>query len=243
MHKGRRLALFTAANVDWRRKNRLVNGKKPTRAELRGFKNGAERWATDWRIDDRHQLPDIFFTEDDQMFDKGHLVRRDDVCWGTSFKDIQKANGDTYHTTNCSPQTMAFNQAGEGEDNWGDLENVVQTETNAEKAILFSGPVLDEDDPLFSGTGENGEKLDIRIPRRYWKIVVVKGAEGPETYGFVLEQDLSTLEFAVPSEWTRHMKSIEEIENMLHGWVDLDWLKEHDRFGSEEAVNIAEQVQ
>ena len=34
-------------------------------------------------------------------------------------------NGDTYHTTNCSPQVAGFNRAANGEDNWGDLENLV----------------------------------------------------------------------------------------------------------------------
>jgi endonuclease G len=243
MHKGRRLALFTAANVDWRSSVRLIDGRKPSRGELSGIPDGtAELWQTDWRIDANHQLPDVFFTKDGGMFDKGHLVRRDDVCWGKTFKDIQKANGDTYHTTNCSPQTAAFNQGAKGEDNWGDLESLVQQQTKAEKAILFSGPVLDEDDPVFEGKGENGAKLMVRIPRRFWKIVVVKGATTPDAYGFVLEQDLSALEFAVPTPWKRYMKSIEEIEEMLQGLVDLSWLKRFDRAETEEGVRMAEGV-
>ncbi len=93
----------------------------------------------DWRIPKDHQLPDVFFNEDRGAFDKGHLVRRDDVCWGSTFKDIQKGNGDTYHTTNCSPQTAAFNQAAKGEDNWGDLEDLVGKETRAEKVDHLLG--------------------------------------------------------------------------------------------------------
>ena len=58
------------------------------------------------------------------------------------FRDIQKANGDTYHTTNCSPQVAGFNRANQGEDNWGRLENMIQKETRAEKVIVFSGPVV-----------------------------------------------------------------------------------------------------
>jgi len=242
MHKGRRLAIYTGSNVDWRPSVRTINGKKPTRGELTGIPDGvAELWSTDWRIDAEHQLPDIFFTKDGGAFDKGHIVRRDDVCWGSSFKDMQKGNGDTYHTTNCSPQTSAFNQSAQGEDNWGDLENLVQKETKAEKAILFAGPVLAEDDPLFEGRDEDG-KLVIRVPRAFWKIVVVKGTNGPEAYGFVLEQDLSALEFAVPAQWRQYMKSIEEIEEMLGGLVDLGWLKQFDRIESDESVRISEQL-
>jgi len=242
VHKGRRLALLTASNVDWREDHRLVNGKKPSRKQLTGLGDGdIEKWMTDWRIPAQHQLPDVFFTKDGGAFDKGHIVRRDDVCWGTSFQDIQKGNGDTYHTTNCTPQTGPFNQSAQGVDNWGDLENMIQKETSAEKAIIFAGPVLAEDDRMFDGKDETGSVV-VRIPQRFWKIVVVKGDSGPQAFGFVLEQDLSDVplreEFVVPAHWRRFMKSVADIEDMLFGCATLDWLKAHDRFGHEEGVRM-----
>jgi endonuclease G len=245
VHRGRRLALFTASNVDWRDRMRRVMGKKPTRSELTGLDDGSiEQWVTDWRIPEKHQLPDVFFTEDRGAFDKGHLVRRDDVCWGPTFEDIQKGNGDTYHTTNCSPQTAAFNQAARGKDNWGDLENLIQAVTKAETSIIFSGPVLADDDRRFRGRDRTGTTL-IQIPRRFWKIVVVKGAGGPEAYGFLLEQSLAAvrLEFAVPAAWRRHTCKIEEIEGLLNGLARLPWLKNVDRFDSNEGVRIATRLQ
>jgi endonuclease G len=246
MHKGRRIALFTASNVDWREDQRLVNGKKPSRKELTELEdNVAEQWVTDWRIASEHQLPDLFYTKDGGAFDKGHLVRRDDVCWGKNFKDIQKGNGDTYHTTNCSPQIKQFNQSAQGVDNWGDLENLIQKQTKAEKAIVFAGPAFQEDDPLFEGRTDNG-RIQVRIPRKFWKVVVVKGASGPEAYGFVLEQDLSAVptveEFAVPKQWKRFMKSIAGIEEMLNGLATMGWLKKHDQFGGEEGVRISSEL-
>jgi endonuclease G, mitochondrial len=245
VHKGRRLALFTASNVDWRPDTHKVNGKKPTRKELTGLPDKtAEQWVTDWRIAEDEQLPDIFFSEDDGAFDKGHLVRRDDVAWGSSFEDIQKGNGDTYHTTNCSPQIKDFNQASQGEDNWGDLENLVQKETKAEKACIFAGPVLEEDDPQFRGTmSEDGTKVLIRIPRSFWKIIVVNDGD-LKAYGFVLEQDLANvpLEFAVPTPWKKFMKSIDDIEALLNGLADLKHLKPFDQFDSNEAVRINEAI-
>jgi endonuclease G len=235
VHKRRRLALFTAANVDWRPQSRLVGGVKFGRKELTGLAdNDRERWVTDPRIPGAHQLPDVFYTKGGGAFDKGHLVRRDDVCWGTSKEDIQMANGDTFHTTNCSPQVAGFNRANRGEDNWGRLENMVRAETRAERAILFSGPAFADDDPLFNSRDVHG-RVSIPIPRAYWKIVVVKGAGGPEAYGFILEQDLSAVptaeEFVVPSAWRRYLRSIAEIEGLLGGLATLDWLKPHDRSG------------
>jgi endonuclease G, mitochondrial len=237
VHKGRRMAMFTAANVDWRPAKRLVDGKKPTRAQLTGIAAGAaEQWVTDPRIPDDCQLPDDFYTRDRAAFDKGHLVRRDDVCWGDSFEDIQKGNGDTYHTTNCSPQVGGFNRSANGEDNWGDLENLVQRQTKAERVIVFSGPVLRDDDPVFHGHDLRGE-VEVQIPRAYWKIVVA-ASDGLRAYGFQLKQSLRdvkfTEEFVVPSEWDRYQVRIEDIEKALRGWARLDWLKEHDGFDTTE---------
>ncbi len=232
MHKKRRLALFTAANVDWRSDSRLIEGRKPTRKELTGLDDfDLEKWKMDSRIPKDNQLPDLFFTKDNANWDKGHLVRRDDVCWGKSINDIRKANGDTFHTTNCSPQTAGFNRSAKGVDNWGDLENLVQKQSGAEKVTIFSGPALAEDDPLFLGKDEDGE-VHVQIPRKFWKVVVAKGANGPEAFGFMLEQDLaqSELEFIVPGQWRTFMRPISEIEGLLNGLASLSWLKKHDQF-------------
>jgi endonuclease G, mitochondrial len=243
IHQKRRLALFTAANVDWRAEKRLIKGRKPSRKQLTGLNDGdIEKWATDERLAPEDQLPDVFYTKDGGAFDKGHLVRRDDVVWGSSFKDMQKANGDTFHTTNCSPQVQSFNQSARGENNWGDLENLVQQETDSEKAIVFSGPVFGDEDRVFVGRDDEGEEIRLKIPEKFWKVIVVKEKSDAGAYGFVLEQDLSTVptveEFAVPTEWRQFTSSIAEIEASLGGLLDLKWLKKRDRFGSEEAAAI-----
>jgi endonuclease G len=230
MHKKRRLALFCAANVDWRQSGRLINGKKPTRKDLTGLGEGdIEKWRSDPRIPLTQQLPDVFFTKDGGAFDKGHLIRREDVAYGTSFADMQMGNGDTYHVTNCSPQTGKFNQSARGEDNWGDLENMIQKETKAEKVCLFVGPVLSAGDPVFVGRDHLGE-VRVQVPRKFWKVIVANGPDGPAAYGFMLEQDLTDVptEFAVPDAWRLYLKPISEIEGMLGGLVKLTWLREHD---------------
>ena len=244
LHKKRRLAIFAAANVDWREESRLIDGRKPTRRELTELDDNAqEKWVTDPRLAEADQLPDLFYTKDGGAFDKGHIIRRDDVAWGATFEDMQMANGDTYHTTNCSPQVAGFNR-GTSDDNWGDLEKLIQKETRTERVCIFAGPVLHEDDRVFRGRNEHGP-VEIQIPRAFWKIVVATDEDGPKAYGFVLEQDLSDvplevpLEFAVPQPWKRYMQSIAEIEDKLNGWAKLTWLKEHDAIESEEGRRIA----
>lgn len=237
MHKERRLALYTASNVDWRERRKIVEGKKTTRDALAGFPAKpayAEQWVNDARIHVAHQLPDIFYTEDRGAFDKGHLVRRDDVCWGETYAEIQMANGDTYHVTNCSPQTKSFNQGRYGEENWGDLEDHVKAATGAdnEKAIIYAGPIFGQDDPWFRGKDDH-DSLRLKMPRRYWKIVVVRGEGGPEAYGFVLDQDVSAVtekEFYVTDEWKGALKPISEIADLLRGWIDLNALSACDQY-------------
>lgn len=246
MHRKRRLALITASNVDWRRTSRLIDGRKPTRRQLTGLADGtAEQWVTDPRLPLLHQLPDIFFTKDGGAFDKGHLVRRDDVCWGETFADMQMANGDTYHTTNCTPQIAGFNRSANGEDNWGDLERLIETGTRAERAIVFSGPVLAETDPEFDGRDVHG-RVRVKIPRAFWKIIIVQGAQRPEAFGFLLEQDLSKVprpeELVVPARWKRHMRAIAEIEKRLGGLLRLDDLLPFDQQGTEVARDISESL-
>lgn len=236
MHKDRRLAVLTASNVDFAPGRRSVNGKRPTRAELTGITDShtIEQWVTDSRIAREHQLPDIFYNNDKQRFDKGHLVRREDVCWGASFEDIQKANGDTFHVTNCTPQVEELNRSASGEYNWGDFENEVQRQAKTERYCLFSGPVLAADDRWFRGEDDDGA-VRIQVPRRFWKIVVAKNTAGaPEAFGFLFEQDVkpfTELEFKVSSQWKHSQAKIADIAELLRGWVDLEPLSDLDVLG------------
>jgi endonuclease G len=237
MHRTRRLTLMSVSMVDWTARRETVDGKAIDRDTLNGFpkdSNIPELWAEDPRIASEYQLPDVFFTEDRGAFDKGHIVRRDDVCWGSSFEEIQMANGDTFHTTNCSPQTKPFNRGPHGRDNWGDLETQIQkaTRKDGQKACIFAGPVFGRDDRWFHGVGE-ASFLRVQVPSRYWKIVVVKGEDGPEAYGFLLKQDVRAIterEFFVGSEWLDELQPLADIQKALRGWIDLDPLLQFDRY-------------
>ena len=234
MQKERRLALFTAANVDWRREKREIDGQKPSRKRLNGFTgNEQEDWLNDERLSPEYQLPDYFYSKDRGAFDRGHLVRRDDVAWGNSFEEMQKGNGDTFHMTNCSPQVAGFNQAKFGNFNWGQLENMIQKETNSEKVCVFSGPVLDPDDDYFHGLVRSGVEVSVQIPRSFWKIIVAKQDGSPAAFGFILDQDLSAVdlyeELIIPDAWRDYLRPISEIESLMFGLAKLTWFKKWDR--------------
>jgi DNA/RNA endonuclease G (NUC1) len=218
MHRRRRLALFTASNIDTAPEVRRPEpGRDYSRRGLTGLgPNDREKWFLDPRIEPEHQLPDVFYNKDRQAFDKGHVVRRDDVAWGDTYQAVRSANGDTYHSTNCSPQPAGFNRSGEGEDNWGDLENEVMKQAETEKLSLFAGPVLAADDPSFMGF-DTGGAVAVQIPREFWKIVIAESGGSLQTFGFLLQQDLSDVdfEFAVGNRWTRFMLPIAELEAKL----------------------------
>jgi endonuclease G len=243
MHAKRRLALVTASNVTKEPDLRKPEaGRDYTRKGLSGLgKNDTEKWFPDSRLDDRFQIPDVFFTKDRKAFDKGHIVRRDDVAWGETYEKLKRANGDSYHVTNCSPQVSGFNQFAKGDENWGDLENHVLSEAASERLCVFAGPVLAADDQLFHGVGDGRTKLLSRIPSRFWKVIVAQVEDGIAAYGFVQEQDLADVEFefTVPEEFLPAMCSIADITEMTGVAFDQAIL-DADQFDSVRGVEIAQ---
>lgn len=124
MSKTRRLAFYTAVNIDG---NQLVDVKR-----------GNDRWYFDPRIDEAYQIGPEFYQSND--IDRGHLVRRRDPNWGI---DAVKANEHTFHFTNCSPQHKHFNQKA-----WLDLEDYLldNARDSSLKVSVFTGPVFRDDD-------------------------------------------------------------------------------------------------
>jgi endonuclease G len=235
MHAKRRLALFTASNVRDDAATRAPEpGRDYTRGALGGLKDGdTEKWFTDPRLRGIEQLPDVFFTKDRQAFDKGHLVRRDDVAWGETYAELRQANGDTYHVTNCSPQVADFNRP-HGRENWGDLEKAVLAQATEQRLSVFAGPVLADDDPVFKGVDDQGA-IAVRIPRAYWKVIVAPDGAGLGAYAFVLEQDLSGVameKVTFGAEWRRFMLPVKELEERLKLLRFPDALHDADRFAT-----------
>jgi endonuclease G, mitochondrial len=224
MNKMRRLALFTASNVDANPARKTPEpGRDYSRAGLTGLldDNDREKWFTDPRIPAAHQLPNVFFDKDRTAFDKGHIVRREDVAWGSTYDELRRANGDTFHVTNCSPQIESFNRSASG-GLWGKLENLVLKQAKTERYSLFAGPVFRKDDHLFLGVDDAGPTR-VPIPRQFWKIVVARTDNELQTFAFILDQDLSdtdfesveALEFAVDKEWRERMIAVKQLDELI----------------------------
>jgi endonuclease G len=170
MSRTRRLQMWSAANVDY----------APTRKSQRSRDAfGADRWIPDPRIPARAQIFDADFYKPAGNIDRGHMVRREDNAWGDSETEIELANSDTFHWTNCTPQHEAFNQSEPGRNDrtyrgmaglWGGFENHIQKsrKDGDTKLCLFAGPVLRVSDPSADfGRGP------VQYPLDFWKVVIV----------------------------------------------------------------------
>jgi endonuclease G len=218
MNAKRRLAQVTACMVD-----ASQDAKQPepgyvySRRMLNGFtgKYDREKWFLDPRIPAAHQLPDVFYNQDRAAFDKGHLVRRYAVAFGDSFADVQLANGDTFHSTNCAPQVKGFNRASL-DGLWGKLENDVMAAAQTERCVVFSGPVFSDQDRAFHGRDLDGDTV-VRIPARYWKMIVTRDGNDLRTHAYIFDQDLSDVdfEFAGAGDWVNHEIDPLELEREL----------------------------
>ena len=224
-HKARRLALFTASNVATDPARREPEpGRDYSREGLGGLRDfDLEKWFTDPRIPALHQLPDRFFTKDRKSFDKGHIVRRNDVAWGATYDEVRRANGDTFHVTNCSPQIARFNQSRRG-GLWGRLEDLILDDAEGEPYCIFAGPVLRDDDRPFEGVDDAGP-VQVPIPRTFWKVVVAlaPGGGALQAFAFTLDQDLSAVPFeelVVDAEWRERMVAIAALEAEI-GAIDF----------------------
>jgi endonuclease G len=154
MCSDRRLAFVTAVNIDGRKSVPLDRGR--------------DTWRFDPRIAASDQADDALYKETgENFFDRGHLVRRLDPCWGSA-ATVQQANDDTFYWTNCSPQHWSFNQ---GETMWNGLENYILQNTDAEniRCTVFTGPVFRADDYEHRG---------VQIPNDYYKVVVLRTRTG-----------------------------------------------------------------
>ena len=240
MDKVRRLALFTASNVDaGEARKKPEPGRDYSRRGLTGLgPHDQEKWFIDPRIAPDQQLPDRFFTKDRSAFDKGHIVRREDVAWGDSYEELRRANGDTFHVTNCSPQIADFNRSNL-DGLWGELENIVLAQARTERYCLFAGPLLRANDREFHGVDDTGQ-VSVKIPRQFWKIVVAHTGDELETFAFILDQDLSNtdFEFAVDPLWRKRMISIPNLQKLVAAVEFPPQLHDSDQIDTPEGETI-----
>ncbi|MBL7490829.1 DNA/RNA non-specific endonuclease [Frankia sp. AgB1.9] len=163
LNRQRRLAFFTAVNIDGATAARLQ--REP------------DRWSFDPRVPEDEQTGEQVYR--DNPLDRGHLVRRLDPAWGATRAQAKLANDDTFHFTNCTPQHADFN---ENQTTWAGLEDyILENADNQDfKVTVFAGPVLSDDDQPYRG---------VLLPRQFWKIaVMVTAAGGLSATGYLLSQ-------------------------------------------------------
>ena len=159
LHRERRIALYTATNIDGASYVRIDRQTDLAAAEA------GETWADDPRVLAQFTTGQAFYSANSTYFDRGHLTRRGDVSWG-SVPVAQKANADTFHFSNCSPQHWQFNESSLY---WQGVEQYVLEYgalPSRSRLTVFQGPVLRASDPLYPG-GEAG----VQVPLMFWKIV------------------------------------------------------------------------
>lgn len=201
-----RMCMFTAANCDYR----TVQRRDPrTRKQF-----GGEDWQYDPRVPWELQLGNDDVYGPAKRVDRGHIVRREDNCWGSVGTATEFANSDTYHWTNCTPQHEAFNQESPRDNSgrgvytgtgtrgvWGGFEAALQKQLEAGggQAIILAGPVLkDFFESIDWGTGR------VPIPKRFWKVIVLpdKPVKKPrlQAYGYVFSQEKVVKQFGLTYE-------------------------------------------
>ena len=149
----------TAVNIDGARSRRL--------------KRSRDRWLFDMRIPREIQIGQEDYSN--VACDRGRLVKREDPNWG-DMESVERANFDTFHYPNASPQHSGLNRS---QSQWRGLEDYIigSARTHDFKATVFTGPILDENIVVEKG---------VTIPLEYWKVVVMmtsddtSDAEEPE---------------------------------------------------------------
>ncbi|MEX5258613.1 DNA/RNA non-specific endonuclease, partial [Kocuria arenosa] len=172
MHRHRRLALFTAVNIDGR------TAAKPRR--------DSDRWIIDPRLPREEQTGEDVYR--DNPLDRGHLVRRLDPAWGPLAK---AANDDTFHFTNATPQHHNFNA---GQTLWLGLEDYIlhHTDNHDLTVSVITGPVLHDEDPHYRG---------VALPRQFFKLVAMVTTSNQLTVtAYLLSQEALLDEFTTAPE-------------------------------------------
>ena len=199
MSKSRKLAFFTAVNIDGRRIEDLPRDR--------------DIWYFDPRIERKYQMDPKVYKHPE--LDRGHLVRRLDPVWG---KGAEKANEETFHFTNCSPQHSKLNQR-----TWLDLENYILNNAKVYdfKVTVFTGPVFRDNDKVYL--------QKFAIPAEFWKVVAIRKIDRTLSATAYLQSQrnlISGLKVFGYGEYKTYQVRVADIETLTG--LDFGKLREHD---------------
>ena len=208
MKKSRGLAYFTAVNIDGANEVKI--------------KRSADNWKFDPRISREYQYGEEVYTGNE--LDRGHLVRRTDPNWG---ENALKANEDTFHFTNSTPQHKNLNQK-----TWVELEDYIFRNAILYqlKVSVFTGPVFREDDMIY--------RQKYQIPAEFWKVVVMVKEDGNISATAYLQTQknmIENLEFAY-GEYKTYQVPVRNIERLTG--LDFGNLSKFDPMANIEATGM-----
>lgn len=175
LNRFKQMAIFTATNID----GETYLAVDRDTGEVRAAEG--ETWFRDPRVSESFFLNQDFYSAWSTYFDRGHLTRRTDPTWGTK-EEAERANADTFHFTNCSPQHFRFNQSAkfwQGVERYV-LETGVLAQDSKRRLCVFQGPIFDDD---IDRTAD-----DVQIPSSFFKVVVWRGATKLKAVGLVVDQ-------------------------------------------------------
>lgn len=222
LNQERRLAFFTAVNIDGNSSFRLRRER--------------DRWIADPRVPKEAQTGEELYR--DNPLDRGHLVRRLDPAWGSTRALAKRSNDDTFHFTNCTPQHEDFNQ---NKTTWAGLEDyILENADNRDlKVSVFTGPVLAADDDRFGG---------VQLPRQYWKVVAMAKQNGQlSATGYLLSQEQLVEGLEVAPEvfsygaYKTYQVPVRRIEELTH--LSFGSLREADPLEQQEAAVAAKEIE
>lgn len=222
LSKSRRMPMFTACNIDGEQSRSLPR---------------IQTWKYDGRLDATDQWGDSLY--DQNLLDRGHMVRREDPVWGT-LKLARLANADTFHFTNSCPQMAGVNQK-----TWLGLENYVlnHARTDRMRVTVFTGPFFTDKDLPYRGA---------LVPLSFWKVVAIvtdDGRPSATAYKVSQEKELQDLEF-VYAGYKTYQISIQQITDATSiefgDLVKYDGFSQHERAtgtqGLEEKLESLDQI-
>ncbi|PIE92149.1 hypothetical protein CO726_28240 [Bacillus fungorum] len=158
MNKERKFAIYGANNTDVERNMHL---------------DRCDNWHLDERIKNENQVGKWLYAGGQaDLWDRGHLVRRDDVDWGNS-DEAKKANCDSFCFANIAPQHKEFHHT-----KWGDIENwiISRSKSRDKKFSIFTGPIFTENDREYCGY-QKPLGCGIKIPAGFWKVAFYIGID------------------------------------------------------------------
>jgi len=169
MNQSRKFLLYGANNVDGNRK--------------KDVKRNNSDWHFDSRIGVENQVGNELYHQN--SWDRGHMVRRRDVCWG-SIEQAEQGNYDSFCWANIVLQDQKLNQGV-----WNEIEDWMteMNENESKKLSIFTGPIFTSTDQEYCGAGQE-LTCGIQIPAGFWKVVFfVNAMKELHSAAFIVKQD------------------------------------------------------